>query len=86
MRTRGDTAQWKDDHVLWSMRNDSSVQVDWRRILRWIRYCRGGVGMERLRRANMKGKIVITLTGCERGVRDSTLFRGKILTYYGRWT
>jgi Zn-dependent M28 family amino/carboxypeptidase len=32
-----------------------------------------------------RGKIVVTLVN-DPGLRDSTIFRGKILTYYGRWT
>jgi Zn-dependent M28 family amino/carboxypeptidase len=32
-----------------------------------------------------KGKIVIVLVN-DPGLQDSTIFRGKILTYYGRWT
>ena len=35
--------------------------------------------------ADVKGKIVVTLVN-DPGLRDSTIFRGKILTYYGRWT
>src|SRR4029079_4195490 len=31
------------------------------------------------------GKIVVALVN-DPGLRDSTIFRGKILTYYGRWT
>ena len=33
----------------------------------------------------MKGKYVVALVN-DPGLVDSTLFRGKILTYYGRWT
>ena len=32
-----------------------------------------------------KGKIVVALVN-DPGLQDSTIFRGKILTYYGRWT
>ena len=33
----------------------------------------------------MHGKIVICLVN-DPGLRDSTIFEGKVLTYYGRWT
>jgi Zn-dependent M28 family amino/carboxypeptidase len=33
----------------------------------------------------VKGKIVVTLVN-DPGLQDSTIFKGKILTYYGRWT
>ena len=35
--------------------------------------------------ADLTGKIVMVLVN-DPGLRDSTIFRGKILTYYGRWT
>jgi Zn-dependent M28 family amino/carboxypeptidase len=35
--------------------------------------------------ADVKGKIVVTLVN-DPGLQDSTNFKGKILTYYGRWT
>jgi Zn-dependent M28 family amino/carboxypeptidase len=34
---------------------------------------------------DMKGKIAVALVN-DPGLQDSTLFRGRILTYYGRWT
>ena len=34
---------------------------------------------------DVKNKIVVVLVN-DPGLRDSTIFRGKILTYYGRWT
>jgi Zn-dependent M28 family amino/carboxypeptidase len=35
--------------------------------------------------ADLTGKIVMVLVN-DPGLRDTTIFRGKILTYYGRWT
>ena len=34
---------------------------------------------------DVKNKIVVTLVN-DPGLRDTTIFRGPILTYYGRWT
>src|SRR5690606_24613853 len=34
---------------------------------------------------DVRGKIVVALVN-DPGLQDSALFRGKILTYYGRWT
>ena len=34
---------------------------------------------------DVKDKIVVTLVN-DPGLQDSTIFRGKVLTYYGRWT
>ena len=39
----------------------------------------------RLPGVDVKNKIVVALVN-DPGLRDSTIFRGKILTYYGRWT
>jgi Zn-dependent M28 family amino/carboxypeptidase len=76
---------WKDDYVLWSMRNDSSVTQ--RGEVVFVGY--GIVAPENQWNdydgVDVKGKIVAVLVN-DPGLQDSTLFRGKILTYYGRWT
>lgn len=76
---------WKDDYVLWAMRNDSLVSLGGDLVFvghgivapeqNWNDYA----GLD------LKGKIAVTLVN-DPGLRDSMLFRGKILTYYGRWT
>ncbi|HTS88552.1 MAG TPA: M20/M25/M40 family metallo-hydrolase [Gemmatimonadales bacterium] len=77
--------RYRDDYVLWSMRNEEQVGVtapavfvgygivapEWQ----WNDYAG----------ADMKGKIVVCLVN-DPGLQDPTLFRGRILTYYGRWT
>ncbi len=80
-----DSLTWKRDYVLWSMRNDSLVQLRSGAVFvgygivapeyQWNDYA--GV--------DVKGKTVIMLVN-DPGLVDSTIFRGKILTYYGRWT
>ena len=77
--------KWKDDFVLWSMRNDSTVSQQGELVFvgygivapenQWNDYA--GV--------DVKGKYVVALVN-DPGLQDSTIFRGKILTYYGRWT
>jgi Zn-dependent M28 family amino/carboxypeptidase len=76
---------WKQDYVLWSMRNDSLVNLSGDLVFfgygivapeqQWTDYAG----------ADVKGKIVVTLVN-DPGLQDSTIFKGKILTYYGRWT
>ncbi|MBA3895052.1 MAG: M20/M25/M40 family metallo-hydrolase [Gemmatimonadales bacterium] len=76
---------WKDDYVLWSMRNEPSVSVRGEVVfvghgivapeLSWNDYA----GLD------AAGKIVVALVN-DPGFQDSTMFRGKVLTYYGRWT
>ena len=76
---------WKNDFVMWSMRNDSVVSTKADAV--FVGY--GIVAPEQdwndYAGVDVKGKIVVTLVN-DPGLQDSTLFRGKILTYYGRWT
>jgi Zn-dependent M28 family amino/carboxypeptidase len=80
-----DPLTWKKDYVLWSMRNDSLVQL--RSAAVFVGY--GIVAPEYqwndYAGVDVKGKVVIMLVN-DPGLVDSTIFRGKILTYYGRWT
>jgi Zn-dependent M28 family amino/carboxypeptidase len=77
--------EWKKDYVLWSMRNDSLVNL--KGDLVFVGY--GIVAPEQhwndYAGADVKDKIVVVLVN-DPGLQDSTIFRGKILTYYGRWT
>jgi Zn-dependent M28 family amino/carboxypeptidase len=76
---------WKNDFVMWSMRNDSVVSAKAEAV--FVGY--GIVAPEQdwndYAGVDAKGKIVVALVN-DPGLQDSTLFRGKILTYYGRWT
>jgi len=77
--------EWKKDYVLWSMRNDSLVSLAGDLV--FVGY--GIVAPEQqwndYAGVDVKDKIVVTLVN-DPGLQDSTIFRGKILTYYGRWT
>jgi Zn-dependent M28 family amino/carboxypeptidase len=76
---------FRDDYVLWSMRNDSSVHATGDLV--FVGY--GIVSPENnwndYEGTDVKNKIVVALVN-DPGLRDSTIFRGPILTYYGRWT
>jgi len=76
---------WKDDFVLWSMRNDSSVSVRGEAVFVGYGIVAPELGWNDYAGLDAKGKIVVALVN-DPGLQDSTLFRGKILTYYGRWT
>ncbi len=76
---------WKDDYVLWSMRNDSSVRVRGETVFVGHGIVAPEAGWNDYAGLDAKGKIVVALVN-DPGLQDSTLFRGKILTYYGRWT
>jgi Zn-dependent M28 family amino/carboxypeptidase len=76
---------WKEDYVLWSMRNDSSVKVRGEAVFVGYGIVAPEVGWNDYAGLDARGKIVVALVN-DPGLRDSTLFRGRILTYYGRWT
>jgi Zn-dependent M28 family amino/carboxypeptidase len=76
---------WKTDYVMWSMRNDSLVDVTGDAVFVGYGIVAPEQGWNDYAGLDVKGKIVIALVN-DPGLRDSTIFRGKILTYYGRWT
>ncbi len=77
--------RWKDDYVIWSMRNDSVARVASDAVFVGYGIVAPEWGWNDYAGMDVKGKIVITLAN-DPGLTDSTIFRGKILTYYGRWT
>ena len=77
--------EWKKDFVMWSMRNDPQVQTRSDAVFVGYGIVAPELGWNDYAGVDARGKIVITLVN-DPGLRDSTLFRGKILTYYGRWT
>ena len=76
---------YRNDYVLWSMRNDSVTGAKGEAV--FVGY--GIVAPEHYWNdyagIDVKNKIVVTLVN-DPGLRDTTIFRGPILTYYGRWT
>ncbi|HEX3274023.1 MAG TPA: M28 family peptidase [Gemmatimonadales bacterium] len=77
--------EWKKDYVMWSMRNDSLVQTRGDVVFAGYGIVAPELGWNDYAGLDAKGKIVVVLVN-DPGLRDSTIFRGKILTYYGRWT
>jgi Zn-dependent M28 family amino/carboxypeptidase len=76
---------YKQDFVAWSMRDSAQVGVQAPLVFagygttapeeRWADFLD----------VDVKGKIVVVLVN-DPGLQDSTIFKGKALTYYGRWT
>ena len=77
--------RWKDDYVLWSMRDEPSVELAAPLVFAGYGIVAPEANWNDYAGLDVKGKIVVLLVN-DPGLRDSTLFRGKILTYYGRWT
>ena len=80
-----DQLTYRTDYVLWSMRNEPTTSV--KGDLVFVGY--GIVAPEYqwndYQGLDVKNKVVVALVN-DPGLRDSTIFRGPILTYYGRWT
>src|SRR4051794_2481781 len=76
---------YRSDYVLWSMRNDSTVNAKGDLVFVGYGIVAPEYGWNDYEGLDVKNKIVVTLVN-DPGLQDSTIFRGKILTYYGRWT
>ena len=81
----GPPFEWKKDFVMWSMRNDSLVSTHGDVVFAGYGIVAPEYGWNDYAGLDAKGKIVVVLVN-DPGLQDSTIFRGKILTYYGRWT
>jgi Zn-dependent M28 family amino/carboxypeptidase len=77
--------KYRDDYVLWSMRNDSVTNAQADLVFVGYGIVAPEYGWNDYDGVDVKNKIVVTLVN-DPGLRDTTIFRGKILTYYGRWT
>src|SRR3954452_342835 len=82
--TPGDLA-YRKDYVLWSMRNEPRVQVSGDLVFVGYGIVAPEYQWDDYKDMDVKNKIVVALVN-DPGLRDSTIFRGPILTYYGRWT
>jgi Zn-dependent M28 family amino/carboxypeptidase len=76
---------YRNDYVLWSMRNDSVTNARAEVVFVGYGIVAPEYGWNDYETVDVKNKIVVTLVN-DPGLRDSTIFRGRILTYYGRWT
>jgi Zn-dependent M28 family amino/carboxypeptidase len=76
---------YRTDYVLWSMRNDSTTNVKGELVFVGYGIVAPEYDWNDYRGVDAKNKIVVALVN-DPGLRDSTIFRGPILTYYGRWT
>jgi Zn-dependent M28 family amino/carboxypeptidase len=76
---------YRTDYVLWSMRDDSTVSIKGDLVFVGYGIVAPENGWNDYKDVDVKNKIVVALVN-DPGLRDSTIFRGPILTYYGRWT
>lgn len=76
---------YRDDYVLWSMRNDSTTKATGELVFVGYGIVAPEYDWNDYKDVDVKNKVVVALVN-DPGLRDSTIFRGPILTYYGRWT
>ncbi len=76
---------WTKDFVLWSMRNDSAVHLTGDAVFVGYGIVAPKWGWNDYEGVDAKDRIVIALVN-DPGLKDSTMFRARVLTYYGRWT
>jgi Zn-dependent M28 family amino/carboxypeptidase len=77
--------RFRDDFVLWSMRNDSLVRFAGDLVFVGYGIVAPEYQWNDYQGVDARGKIVVALVN-DPGLQDSMIFRGKVLTYYGRWT
>jgi Zn-dependent M28 family amino/carboxypeptidase len=76
---------YRDDYVLWSMRNDSTTKAAGELVFVGYGIVAPEYDWNDYKDVDVKNKIVVALVN-DPGLRDTSIFRGPILTYYGRWT
>lgn len=81
----GRPLEYRTDYVLWSMHDAPAVNAEGELVYVGYGIVAPEYGWNDYAGADVKGKIVVALVN-DPGLRDSTIFRGSILTYYGRWT
>ena len=75
----------RDEFVAWAERPDTLVQVNAELVFVGYGIAAPEWQWDDYKGVDLKGKILLMFVN-DPGLRDSTIFRGKILTYYGRWT
>ena len=74
-----------DDFVAWAERPDTLVNVDADVVFVGYGITAPEARWDDYKGMNLQGKVLLMLVN-DPGLQDSTLFRGKELVYYGRWT
>src|SRR5688500_7568536 len=81
----GNELTYRTDYVLWSMRNEPTTNVSGELVFVGYGIVAPEYQWNDYQDLDVKNKIVVALVN-DPGLRDSSIFRGPILTYYGRWT
>jgi Zn-dependent M28 family amino/carboxypeptidase len=76
---------YRSDYVLWSMRNEAEVSLTGDVVFVGHGIVAPEWGWNDYEGVDVRGKVVLCLVN-DPGLHDATIFRGRIMTYYGRWT
>jgi Zn-dependent M28 family amino/carboxypeptidase len=77
--------RYRDDYVAWAERSDTLVQVNAEVVFVGYGITAPEWQWDDYKGMDVRGKILMMLVN-DPGIGDPTIFRGKTLTYYGRWT
>jgi Zn-dependent M28 family amino/carboxypeptidase len=77
--------RYRDEFVAWAERPDTLVKVDGELVFVGYGITAPEWQWDDFKGVDLKGKVILMLVN-DPGLRDPSIFRGKILTYYGRWT
>jgi Zn-dependent M28 family amino/carboxypeptidase len=79
------TLRYRDDFVAWAERADSSVSATGELVFVGFGIAAPEWRWDDYKGVDLRGKILLMLVN-DPGLRNPDIFRGSILTYYGRWT
>ena len=77
--------RYKDDYAVWSMRNDTLVSTNAPLVFAGYGTTAPEEAWADFAGVDVRGKIIVVLVN-DPGLYDPAIFRGRDLTYYGRWT
>ncbi len=77
--------RYRDDYVAWAERADTLVRAAGELVFVGYGITAPEWQWDDYKGADLKGKILLMLVN-DPGIGNPAIFRGKILTYYGRWT
>jgi Zn-dependent M28 family amino/carboxypeptidase len=81
----GSTLRFGDDFVAWAERPDSQITADADVVFVGYGITAPESQWDDYKGQDVTGKVLLMLVN-DPGIQDTTLFRGKELVYYGRWT
>ncbi len=77
--------RFRDDFVAWAERAETTVTVSAELVFVGFGITAPEEQWDDYKGMDVRGKIIVMLVN-DPGLRDPAIFRGRILTYYGRWT